>query len=114
NVFQAENFEPIPVRILHVVVVGNPGAVGVPVIKRIVAARLTPVFVSEVGLSAQRLDSLIDNGSRLAGIVGVVQVDGRGGLARQRSPRGRRLPSLGKRQSRQQQNRKRTNRHSIG
>ena len=93
HVLQAEDFEPVLVRILDVIVVGNPGALGAPVIERIVAARLTPVFVSQVGLSAQRLDRLIDDRARLAGIIGVVQIDGCGGLARQRSRGGGASPA---------------------
>jgi len=47
------HLETIFVGILDVVVVVNAGAIGVPVIKRIVAAGLFPVFVSEVGLAAE-------------------------------------------------------------
>jgi hypothetical protein len=50
------------------------------VIERIVAALLTAVFVGEVGLAPERLDRLIENRPRLAGIVGVVEIDG--GLGR--------------------------------
>ena len=76
NVLQVDDFETVLVRILEIVVVGNPGALGAPVIERIVAAGLTLAFVGEVGLSSQGLDGLIQNRARLARIVGVVQVDG--------------------------------------
>jgi len=71
-----DDFKTILVRILEVVVIGNSGAVGAAVIERILAAFLPLGFVSEVGLPAQGLDGVIENGPRLAGIVGVVQVDG--------------------------------------
>src|SRR5208337_3065022 len=76
NVLGVEDFETVPLRILDIVAVGNAGALSASVIQRIVAAFLTPVFVSEVRLAAQCLDRLIQNRSRLAGIFGVVEVDG--------------------------------------
>jgi len=50
NVLQVDDFETVLVRILEIVVVGNPGALGAPVIERIVAAGLTLAFIGEVGL----------------------------------------------------------------
>src|ERR1700716_2565046 len=101
NVLQVDDFETVLVRILEIVVVGNPGALSVPVIERIVAACLFLVFVSEVGLSSEGLDGLIENRSRLAGIVGVVQ--GGGGLGKGLSGRGC-WSGLGTSQRTQQQN----------
>src|SRR5208282_3447854 len=76
NVLGVDDFETVPVGILEIVSVGNPGALGTSVMERIVASLLTAVFVSEVGLSSQCLDGLIENRPRLAGVVGVVHVDG--------------------------------------
>src|SRR6266851_7768793 len=61
NVLQVDDFETVLVWILEIVVVGNPGALGAPVIERIVAACLALAFVSEVGLSSEGLDGLIQN-----------------------------------------------------
>src|SRR5260370_28096369 len=83
NVLQVDDFETVLVRILEIVVVGYSGALGAPVIERIVAACLTLAFVREVGLSSQGLDGLIQNRPRLTCIVGIVQVnDGGGGTTR--------------------------------
>src|SRR5260370_38782179 len=76
DVFQADDFETVFVGILAVVVVRYPGALGAPVIERIVAAGFFLVFLGEVGLPSQFLDRLIENRPRLAGIVGAVHVDG--------------------------------------
>src|SRR5271170_45498 len=103
NVLGVDHLETVFVGILDVVVVVNAGAVGASVVERIVAASFFPVFVSEIGLAAQRLDGLIENRPRLAGAVGVVQVDGgRGGSGRRRWSG--RLSALGTSQRAQQQN----------
>src|SRR6266446_10869069 len=73
NVLQVDDFETVLVRILEIVVVGNPGALGAPVIEGIVAACLTLAFVGEVGLSSKGVDRLIQNSPSLAGILGDVQ-----------------------------------------
>jgi hypothetical protein len=52
NVLRVDDFETVLVGILEIVSVGNPGALGTSVMEGIVAAFLTPVFVSEVRLSS--------------------------------------------------------------
>ena len=111
NVFHAEDFETVLVGILDVVSVGNPGAVGAPVIEGIIAAFLNPVFVGEVGLPAQCIDRLLQKRSRLARVVGVVHVEGglSGGLRG-----GGRGSGLGTAQRREQQNKEKTIHDSVG
>src|SRR5208282_4579692 len=109
NVLSVEDFETVPVGILDIVAVGNARALGASVIQRIVATLLAAVFVGEVGLTAEGFDCLIQNRARLAGVVGVVEVDGR--LSGRRR---RRRSGLGMAQSTQQQNNEKTIHDSIG
>jgi hypothetical protein len=94
NIFQAEDLETVAVRILDIVSVRDAGALSAPVVERILTAFLHPVLIRKVRLSSHRLDCCIENRPRLAGIVGVIHVDGR----RRRSGRWR---SLGRDQAAQ-------------
>src|SRR5208282_577120 len=90
--FRAENFETVFVRILDIVAVGNARAFGASVIEGIVAAFLATILVGKVRFSSQCLDGLIENGPRFAGVVGVVEINGRlSGSSRRGSGRRRGL-----------------------
>ena len=86
NILLVEDLETVLVRILDIVSVRNPGALGASVIKRIVAAGFFLILIREIPIAAQGLDRLIEHGARFAGVVGVVELDGRLGG---RSGRGR-------------------------
>jgi hypothetical protein len=93
NVFGADDFETVLVGILEIVSVGNSGAIGMSVIEGIIAALFNPVFVGEIRLTAESFNRFVEDSPRLAGIVGVIQIDGRLGRVRRRSWRGSGLDS---------------------
>ena len=88
DVFEGQDFETVFIGIFDVVVVGKAGAVGTPVIERVVASGLHAVLEREIGLAAEGLNGLIEKGVGLVGALGVVEVDGSLGLRRQRGARG--------------------------
>src|ERR1700722_2728941 len=78
NVFGVDDFETGLIGIFDVVVVKNSGAVGTAVIKRIVASFFFAILIGKVSVSAEGFDGLIENGAGLAGILGVINIDGCG------------------------------------